>query len=81
LAAEYGTRGVRANALAPGVTLTPGNEAHRAGLDAMTAGTPAGRVVGPEDVAAGVVFLASDGAAMVHGTTLYVDGGISATRG
>jgi NAD(P)-dependent dehydrogenase (short-subunit alcohol dehydrogenase family) len=79
-AAEYGPRGVRVNAVAPGVTLTPGNEAHRAGLDAMTAGTPAGRVVRPEDVAAGVVFLASDGAAVMHGTTLHVDGGISATR-
>ncbi len=46
----------------------------------MTAGTPAGEVVLPEDIAAGVLFLVSDAARMVHGTTLYVDGGISATR-
>jgi NAD(P)-dependent dehydrogenase (short-subunit alcohol dehydrogenase family) len=42
--------------------------------------TPAGVVVQPQDVARGVVFLASDDASMIHGTTLYVDGGISATR-
>ena len=79
-AAEYGPRGVRVNTVAPGVTLTPGNEAYRPVLDAMTAATPAGVVVQPQDVAHSVLFLASDDAAMVHGTTLYVDGGISATR-
>lgn len=79
-AAEYGPRGVRVNTVAPGATLTPGNEAHRASLDAMTATTPAGVVVQPEDVAKGVLYLAGDDAAMVHGITLYVDGGISATR-
>ena len=79
-AAEYGPRGVRVNTVAPGVTLTPGNEAVRAQLDAMTASTPAGVVVTPDAVARGVLFLASDDAAMVHGVTLDVDGGISATR-
>jgi NAD(P)-dependent dehydrogenase (short-subunit alcohol dehydrogenase family) len=79
-AAEYGPHGVRVNTVAPGVTLTPGNEAFRTVLDAMTAATPAGVVVQPEDVARGVVFLASDDASMVHGITLSVDGGISATR-
>ncbi|MGH2939598.1 MAG: SDR family NAD(P)-dependent oxidoreductase [Solirubrobacterales bacterium] len=79
-AAEFGPRGVRVNSVAPGVTLTPGNEQHRAVIDQMTAGTPAGEVVLPEDIAAGVLFLASDAARMVHGTTLYIDGGITATR-
>lgn len=79
-AAEYGPRGVRVNTVAPGATLTPGNAAASAVLDAMTASTPAGVVVQPEDVAAAVLFLASDDARMVHGTTLSVDGGISATR-
>ncbi len=78
--AEYGPRGVRVNTVAPGVTLTPGNEAFRSTLDALTAGTPAGVVVRPDDVALGVLYLASDDAAMVHGVTLDVDGGISATR-
>ena len=79
-AAEFGPRGVRVNALAPGATLTPGNEWSRDVLDAMTAGTPAGTVVSPDDIARGVLFLVSDDARMVHGTTLYVDGGISATH-
>lgn len=79
-AAEYGPRGVRVNAVAPGATLTPGNVAARAELDAMTAATPAGVVIRPDDIAKGVLYVASDDAAMVHGITLYVDGGISATR-
>ena len=79
-AAEYGPRGVRVNTVAPGATLTPGNEAARAVLDAMTATTPAGVVIRPDDIAKGVLYLASDDAAMVHGITLYIDGGISATR-
>ncbi|WP_298796655.1 SDR family oxidoreductase [Pseudonocardia sp. 73-21] len=79
-AAEYGPRGVRVNTVAPGATLTPGNEDSRAVLDAMTASTPAGVVVRPDDIARGVLFLASDDAAMVHGATLDVDGGMSATR-
>ena|GEM_PF-133401 len=79
-AAEYGPSGVRVNTVAPGVTLTPGNEAFREVLDQMTASTPAGVVVQPDDIAAAVAFLASDDASMIHGTTLYVDGGISATK-
>ena len=79
-AAEYGPRGVRVNAVAPGVTLTPGNEGARQVLDAMTAATPAGVPVQPEDIARAVLYLASDDARMVHGITLYVDGGMTATR-
>ncbi|MCY1136955.1 SDR family NAD(P)-dependent oxidoreductase [Actinoplanes sp. Pm04-4] len=79
-AAEFGPRGVRVNTVAPGVTLTPGNEAFREVLDQQTAGTPAGVVVRPQHIADGVVFLASDAAAMIHGTTLDIDGGIVATR-
>ncbi|MFG2478556.1 SDR family NAD(P)-dependent oxidoreductase [Streptomyces fagopyri] len=73
-AAEYGPRGVRVN------TVAPGNERAREELDAMTATTPAGVVVRPDDIARGVLYLAGDDAAMVHGTTLHVDGGISVTR-
>ena len=79
-AAEFGPLGVRVNTVSPGVTLTPGNAAFRPILDAMTANTPAGSVVLPSDIAAAVAFLASDDAARIHGITLYVDGGISATR-
>jgi NAD(P)-dependent dehydrogenase (short-subunit alcohol dehydrogenase family) len=79
-AAEFGPRGVRAVAVAPGATLTPGNEASRSVIEQMTAGTPAGRPVSPEDIAYAVAFLASGEAQMIHGATLYVDGGINATR-
>lgn len=79
-AAEYGPRGVRVNTVAPGATLTPGNEAASEVLDQLTAATPAGTSLRPVDIANGVAFLAGDQAAMVHGITLYVDGGISATK-
>lgn len=80
-AAEFGPRGVRVNAIAPGVTLTPGNESARAVIEQMTAATPAGGPIAPDDIARAVAFLASDEARMIHGITLYVDGGISTTTG
>lgn len=79
-AAEFGPRGVRVNTVAPGATLTSGNEAAREMLDQMTAATPAGVVVQPGDIADAVLYLVSDDAHMVHGITLYVDGGITAAR-
>lgn len=68
------------NTVAPGATLTPGREDSGAVLEGMTAGTPAGVVVQPQDIADGVLYLVSDDARTVHGVTLYVDGGISSTR-
>jgi NAD(P)-dependent dehydrogenase (short-subunit alcohol dehydrogenase family) len=79
-AAEFGSRGVRVNAVAPGATLTPGNESARPIIEGMAAATPARGPVAPEDIAHAVAFLASDEARMIHGTTLYVDGGITTTR-
>jgi len=46
----------------------------------MTDGIPARRPGRPEDVAAAVVWLASDASSYVHGTVLEVDGGINATH-
>lgn len=71
---------MRVNAVAPGATLTPGNESSRPVLDALTAATPAGAVIQPHDIFAGVVFLASNGAGRIHGITLDIDGGMSPTR-
>jgi NAD(P)-dependent dehydrogenase (short-subunit alcohol dehydrogenase family) len=79
-AAEFGPRGVRVNTVAPGVTLTEGNENAREVIDLMTANTPVGVPVAPEDIASAVAFLASEEARMIHGITLYVDGGITSTR-
>jgi 3-oxoacyl-[acyl-carrier protein] reductase len=74
-AAEYGSSGVRVNAVSPGVTLTEGTEAARPILDAMVARTPAGRLGDPAEIAHAVLWLASDEARFVHGTTIDVDGG------
>ncbi|MGN7799670.1 SDR family NAD(P)-dependent oxidoreductase [Leifsonia sp. 22587] len=79
-AAEFGPQGVRVNTVAPGATATPGNAGSSDMLAAMTEGTPAGRPVRPVDIALAVRYLVSDDAALVHGATLDVDGGIAATR-
>ncbi|HEX3647316.1 MAG TPA: SDR family oxidoreductase [Pseudonocardiaceae bacterium] len=74
-AAEFGPAGVRVNAVSPGPTRTEGTEVMGDSLDRLAATTPAGRVSTPDEIAAGIVFLASDAASMVHGVVLPVDGG------
>ena len=79
-AAEYGPSGVRVNAVAPGPTRTPMMEGIPDQMVNQLAGlAPAGRVAQPEELAAAIVFLASDDASFVHGVTLAVDGGRAAT--
>ena len=79
-AAEYGPRGVRVNAVAPGPTRTPMTEGIPAEMvKQLAALAPAGRVAQPEELAAAIAFLASDEASFVHGVTLAVDGGRVAT--
>ena len=60
--------------------LTPGNAEFSAALDAMTAGTASGRPVRPIDIAYAVRFLATEQAALIHGSILDVDGGMNGTR-
>jgi 3-oxoacyl-[acyl-carrier protein] reductase len=75
VAVEVARRGVTVNAVAPGFVETRLTEGVGNGLvDAI----PARRVGTPEEIAACVRFLASDGASYVTGTTLTVDGGLSA---
>ncbi len=71
-AAEFGPRGVRVNAISPGVVRPAADEPAAA---AMMAGTPSGRVGTPEEIAAAAVYLASDEASFVHGSVIDVDGG------
>jgi NAD(P)-dependent dehydrogenase (short-subunit alcohol dehydrogenase family) len=79
-AAEYGPSGVRVNAVAPGPTRTALMEAvPEEMVNQLAALAPAGRVARPEELAAAIVFLASDDASFVHGVTLAVDGGRVAT--
>jgi NAD(P)-dependent dehydrogenase (short-subunit alcohol dehydrogenase family) len=77
-AAEFGPAGVRVNTVAPGPTLTKGVEGAGAIREAIRATTPSRTFSTPADVAAAVVFLASDDAANIHGATLSVDGGFTA---
>ena len=74
-AAEFGPSGVRVNAVSPGPTATEGTEAMGEGLHQLASTTPAQRVSKPEEIAAGIVFLASDEASMIHGAILPIDGG------
>jgi 3-oxoacyl-[acyl-carrier protein] reductase len=77
LAKELGSRGVRANVVAPGYVKTQltdvlPEEATKAMLD----NTPLGRLGEPEDIAGAVRFLCSDAAAFITGEVLLVDGGL-----
>jgi 3-oxoacyl-[acyl-carrier protein] reductase len=76
VAAEVARRGVTVNAVAPGFIST-GMTADLA-TDEIVKAIPARRQGTPEEVAAAVRFLASEQAGYVTGTTLYVDGGMSA---
>jgi 3-oxoacyl-[acyl-carrier protein] reductase len=76
VAAEVARRGVTVNAVAPGLVETELSE----GIDAerFLQAVPARRAGTPEEIAACVKFLASDEASYVTGTTLTVDGGLTA---
>jgi 3-oxoacyl-[acyl-carrier protein] reductase len=78
LAQEYAKRGVTANCVAPGFIVTPMtdklNDKQR---DVIVAKIPAARAGTAAEVAASVVFLASDEAAYVTGQTLHVNGGMA----
>jgi 3-oxoacyl-[acyl-carrier protein] reductase len=75
VAAEVARRGVTVNAVAPGFIET---DMTKDVPDAVIEAIPARRVGTPDDVAAAVRFLASEDAGYVTGTTLFVDGGMSA---
>ncbi|WP_432570991.1 SDR family NAD(P)-dependent oxidoreductase [Kineococcus sp. SYSU DK005] len=79
-AAEFGPRGVRVNTVSPGATRTPVNASAGDVIEAMTAGTPAGRPGTPQEVAEVVAWVLSERAGYVHGAEIAVDGGITATR-
>lgn len=82
-ALEYGKQGIRVNAICPGVIHTPMIDrftggAGEAGLQAMEAMEPIGRLGKPEEVAQMSLFLASDESAFCTGAPFLVDGGFVA---
>lgn len=78
LAAEVATRGITVNCVAPGFIETAMTasltEPQRA---AILSGVPAGRMGTPQEIAAAVLYLASQEAAYVTGATLHVNGGMA----
>ena len=77
-AAEYGPSGVRVNAVAPGPIATDRAAEFADHVAPLLARIPSRRMSTPAEIAAAVVFLASDDAANVHGAILSVDGGWAA---
>ena len=84
LAVEWAQRGVRVNAVAPGITLTPRTEERFASdpdrLEFHLQRIPMGRIGTPGDVVGAVEFLTSEASDFITGQTLFVDGGFGITR-
>lgn len=84
MAVEFGSLGVRVNAVGPGTVLTEGTAGHYGSEEAraaMAGVLPLGRMGAPEDIAGAVSFLVSDDASWVTGQVLFVDGGYTAAHG
>ncbi|PJF09836.1 NAD(P)-dependent oxidoreductase [Pseudorhodobacter sp. MZDSW-24AT] len=86
IAADFITKGIRCNAVCPGTVDTPSLQDrmaatgdYEAGRKTFLARQPSGKLAQAEDIAALVVFLASDEAAFVTGTAHVIDGGWSNT--
>ncbi|EEA04045.1 short-chain dehydrogenase/reductase SDR [Burkholderia sp. H160] len=78
IAAQHGKEGIRCNAIAPGLIVTPVTKAYYAGEigEMMLSHHLTPRLGQPEDIAHAVVYLASDEAAFVTGQVFNVDGGL-----
>lgn len=78
LAQELATRGVTVNCIAPGFIATPMTDVlNEKQKEVILSKIPAGRMGRPEDIAAAVLFLASEEAGYVTGQTLHVNGGMA----
>ncbi|MBL8893740.1 MAG: SDR family oxidoreductase [Rhizobiales bacterium] len=82
-ALEFANYGITVNGVEPGNILTEGMKAHRseAFIRMMEEAVPLGRLGTPRDIANAVLFLASDEAAYITGTTIIVDGGQTLPEG
>jgi NAD(P)-dependent dehydrogenase (short-subunit alcohol dehydrogenase family) len=81
-AATYASRGIRVNAVAPGMTRTPATEriVNGPGGEASCSMHPLGRLGEPKDVASAITWLLDPAQSWVTGQVLGVDGGITAAR-
>jgi glucose 1-dehydrogenase len=80
MAQEFAPHRIRVNGIAPGAIRTPINKSaweSRQAYDSLMTLIPYGRIGEPEDVARAVVWLASDHADYVVGSTLFIDGGMT----
>ena len=78
LATEWAARGIRVNAIAPGMFRTRMTEAILERAESLVAGsTPMGRIGQPGELAPTVLFLASEGASYITGQVIPIDGGRS----
>lgn len=80
MAVEWGPKGVRSNCVSPGfvrTTLSDAFYSQEGVTEQRSAMIPSRRIGTPQDIAAPVLFLASEGAAYVNGANLVVDGGLS----
>ncbi len=78
LAAEVASRGITVNCVAPGFIVTPMTDAlSDEQKEGLLGAIPAGRLGEVEDIAASVVYLASDEASYITGQTLHVNGGMA----
>ncbi|WP_033712293.1 MULTISPECIES: SDR family NAD(P)-dependent oxidoreductase [Mycobacterium avium complex (MAC)] len=83
IACQYGASGIRCNAVAPGVTVTPMVEKRLQDprfRKINTEMTPHQRLGSVDDIAATVAFLCSPGGSFINGQTIVVDGGWSSTK-
>ena len=80
-ALEYVSKGIRINAVCPGMVDTPMKNDITGGnvvmLAEMAKMVPAGRFCKPEEISSAVLWLCSDNASMVIGQTIAIDGGIT----
>jgi NAD(P)-dependent dehydrogenase (short-subunit alcohol dehydrogenase family) len=81
LAAQWGEKGIRVNAICPGIfpTEATANYSENYERKVVAARVPIGRFGDPAEIAATAVFLAGDGASYITGATLPVDGGVLLT--
>ena len=80
-AIQYAADGIRVNSVHPGFVDSPMTAANHALPEVHTlriSRTPLGRMGTPEDIAAGILYLASDESSFVTGSELVIDGGMTA---